>query len=71
MIMIIIIIIILVWKFFPIALAYSFHWSLFNNKFTQVITTLLCILADLNNAFVCIVFTRPLFSNPPVPVPVL
>ena len=44
-----------------------FHWSLRDNKFPQVSRTLLSIMADLNNAVVWIVSTRPLIfksSNP-------
>ena len=40
-----------------------FHWSLRGNKSPQVFGTLLSILADLNNAVVSMVFTRPLISK--------
>ena len=40
-----------------------FHWSLSNNKSPQVFKTLLSILADLSNAVVWIVSTRPLISE--------
>ena len=40
-----------------------FQRSLSDNKSPQVSRTLLCILADLNNAVVWIVFTRPLISK--------
>ena len=44
-----------------------FHWSLRDNKSPQVSKTLLCILADLNNAVVWMVSTRPLISKPSSP----
>ena len=37
-----------------------FHWSLSDNKSPQVPRTLLSILADLKNAVVLMVSTRPL-----------
>ena len=40
-----------------------FHWSLSNNKPLQVSRTLLSILADINNAVVLILTTRPLISK--------
>ena len=40
-----------------------FHWSLSDSKFPQVSRTLLSILADLNNAVVWTVSTRPVISN--------
>ena len=40
-----------------------FHWSLSDSKFPQVTRTLLSILADLNNAVVWIVSTRPVTSK--------
>ena len=40
-----------------------FNWSLHESKSLQVSTTLLRILADLNNAIVWMVSTRPLISN--------
>ena len=53
-----------------------FHWSLSDSKSPQVSRTLRSILADLNNAVVWIVYTRPptpksssSFSNPLVTVP--
>ena len=53
-----------------------FHWSLSDSKSPQVSRTRLSILADVNNAVVCIVSTRPLLSkssspciNPSVTVP--
>ena len=53
-----------------------FHWSLSHSKSPQVSRTLLSILADLNNAVVWMVSTRPLISksfssctNPLVTVP--
>ena len=41
----------------------SFHWSLSDSKSPQVSRTLLSILADLNNAVVWMVSTRPLISK--------
>ena len=44
-----------------------FHWSLSDRKSPQVSKTLLSIMADLNNAIVCMVSTRQFiskFSNP-------
>ena len=53
-----------------------FHWSLSDSKSLQVSRTLLRILADLNNARVWMVSTRPLiykssspFTNPLVTLP--
>ena len=53
-----------------------FHWSLSDSKSPQVSSSLLSILAVLNNADIWIVFTRPptfrssrLFNNPLVAVP--
>ena len=46
----------------------SFHWSLRESKSPQVSRTLLSILADINNAVVWMVSTRPFISSPPVPV---
>ena len=53
-----------------------FHWSLSDSKSNQVSRTLLGILADLNNAVIWMVSTRPLISkssspctNPLVTVP--
>ena len=53
-----------------------FHWILSDSKSPQVTTTLLSILADLNNAVVWIVSTRPVNSmssspyiNPLVTIP--
>ena len=40
-----------------------FHWSLGDRKSPQVSRNLLSILADLNNAVVGMVFTRPLISE--------
>ena len=40
-----------------------FHWSLSDSKSLQVSRTLLSILADLNNAEVWMVSTRPLISK--------
>ena len=40
-----------------------FHWNLRDSKSSQVSRTLLGILADLNNAIVWMVTTRPLISN--------
>ena len=40
-----------------------FHWSLSDSKSPQVSTTFLNILADLNNAIVWMVSTRPLISK--------
>ena len=40
-----------------------FHWSLSNNKSSQVSWTLLNILVDLNNAVVWMASTRPLISK--------
>ena len=45
-----------------------FHWSLSDCKSPQVSRTLLSILADLNNAVVCIVSTRPLISKSSSPL---
>ena len=39
------------------------HWSLTDSKSPQVSRTLFSILADLNNAVVWMVSTRPLISN--------
>ena len=39
------------------------HWNLYNSKSHQVSRTLLSILADLNNAVVWMVSTRPLISK--------
>ena len=47
------------------------HWSLSDTKSPQVSRTLLSILADINNAVVRIVSTRPLISKPSSPVTVL
>ena len=41
------------------------HWSLIDSKSPQVTRILHSILADLNNAIVWMVFTRPPFSTPP------
>ena len=38
------------------------HWNLKDNNSSQVLRTLLSILADLNNTLVWIVSTRPLLS---------
>ena len=53
-----------------------FHWSLSDSKSPRVPRTVLCILADLNNAVVWMMSTRPLIfkssspcTNPLVPVP--
>ena len=40
-----------------------FHWSLSDSKSPQVSRTLLSILADLNNAVVCMVSPCPLISK--------
>ena len=40
-----------------------FHWSWNDSKSPQVSRTLLSILADLNNAAVCMVSTRPFISK--------
>ena len=40
-----------------------FHWSLRDNKSSQVSRTLLSILSDLNNVIVWIIPTRPLISK--------
>ena len=40
-----------------------FRWSLSDSKSPQVSRTLLSILADLSNAVVCMVSTRPLISK--------
>ena len=40
-----------------------FHWSLSDNKSSQVFRTLLSILADFNNAAVWMVSPRPLISS--------
>ena len=52
------------------------HWSLSDSKSPQVSGTLLCILAVLSNAVICIVSTRPStykssgpFNNPLIIVP--
>ena len=47
-------------RVFTPALADGFHWSPSDSKFTQVSRTLLSILADLNNAVLSIVSSRPL-----------
>ena len=41
----------------------AFHWSLSESKSSQVSTTLLSILADLNNTIVWMVSSRPLMSK--------
>ena len=41
----------------------AFHWTLSDNKYPQISRTLLSILADLNNAVVWMVSTRPLISK--------
>ena len=51
-----------------------FHWSLSDNKSPQVSRNILSILADLDNAVVWMVSTRPpvsktLFTHPSVTVP--
>ena len=46
----------------------GFHWILRDSKSPQISMTLLSILADLNNAVVWIVFTRPLILSVLVPV---
>ena len=45
-----------------------FHWSLSDSKSPQVFKTLLSILADLNNAIVWTVSTRPLISKSSCPL---
>ena len=45
-----------------------FYWSLSDSKSPQVSRNLLSILADLNNAVVWIVSTRPLISKSPSPL---
>ena len=44
-----------------------FHWSLSDTKSLKVFRTLLSIVADLNNAGVWMVSTRPLISKPSCP----
>ena len=39
------------------------HWNLKDSKYPQVYRTLLSILADINNAVVWVVSTRPLISK--------
>ena len=39
------------------------HWSLRDSKFVQVFRTFLSILADLNNAVICMASTRLLISK--------
>ena len=62
-IIIIIIIILFVWVFSHQRYLMVFHWSLSDSKSPQVSRTLLSILADLNNAVVSTVSTRPLISK--------
>ena len=40
-----------------------FHWSLNDSKSSHTSRTLLSILADVNNAVVCMVYTYPLISK--------
>ena len=44
-----------------------FHWSLSDSKFSQVSRTLLSTQADLNNAVVWMISSRPLNSKPSGP----
>ena len=55
--------ILLIWKFFTPALVDSFYWSLNDSKCPQVSRILLSILADVKNAVVWTVSTRPLISK--------
>ena len=41
----------------------GFHWSLSYTKSLEVCRTLLSVLADLYNAILCMVFSRPLISK--------
>ena len=45
-----------------------FHWSLSDSKYPKFSSTLLSILADLNNAIVLMVSTRPLISKSSSPI---
>ena len=45
----------------------SFHWSVSDSKSPQVSRILLSILANLNNAVVWMISTRPLISKPSNP----
>ena len=58
-----IIIIIIIYSFFTSALVGGFYRSLSDNKSPQVSRTLLDVLADLNNAIVCMISTCPLISK--------
>ena len=60
-------IIFFLWKFFTSALADGFYWSQCDGTFSQVSSTLLSILTDLNNAVVWMVSTRPLISKSSTP----
>ena len=54
-------------KFSTPELADGFSLKL-DSKFSHVSMTLFSVLADFNNAVVCIISTRPLFPSLPVPV---
>ena len=49
----------------------AFHWSLSDSTFPQVSSTLLSILADLNNAVVWVFSNRSFISKVPVSLPIL
>ena len=53
--------------FFTPALADGFHWSFRDSKSTQVLGTLLSILADINNVVVWMVSTCPFIFKPSIP----
>ena len=57
------VIIVILWEFFTPALADGFSLGLSNSKSPQVSRILLCNLANLNNAVVWRVYTRPLISK--------
>ena len=40
-----------------------FHWSLSDSRSIQIFRIVLCNMANINNALVCIVFIRPLIST--------
>ena len=54
---------VLLWEFSPQPKQLVSHWSLSDNKSPQVFSTLLSILANLNNAVVWMVSTHPLISK--------
>ena len=51
------------WTFLHFFLLVVFHWSLRDNKSSQVSRTFISFLADLNNAMICIVLVLLLTSS--------